>query len=132
MTRKKIFISSVQNEFQQERRMIADYIRQDALLSIYFEPFLFEELPAQDKSAQEAYLEQAAHSDVYLLLMGEQYGFLLHEPASASIYSLPHYTIFCGKRKRAAACDASSAVNYFFSFPIFQRSTPLPTPLRGS
>lgn len=75
MTRKKIFISSVQNEFQQERRMIADYIRQDALLSIYFEPFLFEELPAQDKSAQEAYLEQAAHSDVYLLLMGEQYGY---------------------------------------------------------
>lgn len=75
MTRKKIFISSVQLEFSNERKQIADYIRQDALLSIYFEPFLFEELPAQDKSAQSAYLEQAASSDIYLLLVGEQYGY---------------------------------------------------------
>ena len=75
MTRKKIFISSVQQEFSNERKQIADYIRQDALLSIYFEPFLFEELPAQDKSAQSAYLEQVANSDIYLLLVGEQYGY---------------------------------------------------------
>lgn len=45
----KIFLSSVQKEFASERRRIADYIRQDALFSMYFEPFLFEELPAQDK-----------------------------------------------------------------------------------
>ena len=75
MTKQKIFISSVQDEFQNERRHLADYIRQDALLSIYFEPFLFEELPAQDRSAQSAYLEQAAHSEIYLLLMGERYGY---------------------------------------------------------
>lgn len=75
MNRKKIFISSVQSEFLNERKMIADYIRQDALLSRYFEPFLFEELPAQDKIAQAAYLDEAAHSDIYLLLMGEQYGY---------------------------------------------------------
>ena len=30
MTRIKIFLSSVQNEFAAERRRIADYIRQDA------------------------------------------------------------------------------------------------------
>lgn len=75
MTRKKIFISSVQCEFLNERKQIADYIRQDALLSRYFEPFLFEELPAQDKMAQVAYLDEAARSDIYLLLMGEQYGY---------------------------------------------------------
>lgn len=75
MNRKKIFISSVQCEFLNERKMIADYIRQDALLSRYFEPFLFEELPVQDKSAQLAYLDEAAHSQIYLLLMGEQYGY---------------------------------------------------------
>ena len=45
----KIFLSSVQNEFAIEHRRIAGYIRQDALFSMYFEPFLFEELPAQDK-----------------------------------------------------------------------------------
>ena len=75
MIRKKIFISSVQCEFLNERNQIADYIRQDALLSRYFEPFLFEELPAQDKMAQVAYLDEAARSDIYLLLMGEQYGY---------------------------------------------------------
>lgn len=75
MERQKIFISSVQGEFQNERKLIADYIRQDVLLSIYFEPFLFEELPAQDKSAQIAYLEQAAKSEIYLLLIGKQYGY---------------------------------------------------------
>ena len=75
MNRQKIFLSSVQNEFAKERKRIAEYIRQDALFSRYFEPFLFEELPAQDKSAQTAYLEQAANAEVYLLLMGKQYGY---------------------------------------------------------
>lgn len=75
MNRLRIFLSSVQSEFAVERKRIADYIRQDALFSNYFEPFLFEELPAQDKSAQTAYLEQAANAEVYLLLMGEQYGY---------------------------------------------------------
>ena len=75
MHKKKIFISSVQSEFQNERKQLAEYIRQDALFSQYFEPFLFEELPAQDKSAQIAYLEQAANADIYLLLIGKLYGF---------------------------------------------------------
>jgi hypothetical protein len=75
MPRKKIFISSVQSEFQSERKQLSEYIRQDALFSQYFEPFLFEELPAQDKSAQTAFLEQAANADVYLLLIGERYGY---------------------------------------------------------
>lgn len=73
--RKKIFISSVQSEFQNERKQLAKYIRQDALFGQYFETFLFENLPTQDKSAQSAYLEQAANADVYLLLIGEKYGF---------------------------------------------------------
>lgn len=75
MNRIRIFLSSVQNEFAKERKRIAEYIRQDALFSMYFEPFLFEELPAQDKSAQTAYLEQAANAEVYLLLMGRYYGY---------------------------------------------------------
>ena len=75
MTRKLIFISSVQSEFAIERKRLAEYIRQDALFSRYFEPFLFEELPAQDISAQKAYLEAAAKTDIYLLLMGERYGY---------------------------------------------------------
>ena len=75
MMKKHIFISSVQSEFEEERKRLAEYIRQDALFSRYFEPFLFEELPAQDVSAQVAYLEQAAKSEVYILLVGENYGY---------------------------------------------------------
>lgn len=40
MNRKTVFISSVQSEFATERKLLADYIRQDALFSMYFEPFL--------------------------------------------------------------------------------------------
>ena len=72
--KKVIFISSVQLEFAKERKMLADYIRQDVLFSRYFEPFLFEEQPAQNTSAQKAYLDAAAKADVYLSLVGKCYG----------------------------------------------------------
>lgn len=75
MDKKRIFISSVQSEFQMERRALVAYIRQDAMLSRYFEPYIFEELPAQDCSAQRAYLTEAAMSDIYLGLYGERYGY---------------------------------------------------------
>ena len=65
----------MQSEFAQERAMLGEYIRQDALFSRYFDPFLFEELPAQDLSAQKAYLDAAANTDVYLALVGERYGY---------------------------------------------------------
>ena len=70
----RIFISSVQFEFAEERKRLVEYIRQDALFSRYFETFLFEEQPAQNASAQKAYLDAAAKADVYLLLLGEWYG----------------------------------------------------------
>jgi hypothetical protein len=60
----KIFISSVQREFERERRWLCDYIRRDALLGKFFEPFLFEELPAADLTVQEAYLTEVEQSDI--------------------------------------------------------------------
>ena len=60
--KKKLFISSVQSEFQEERRALVAYIRQDAMLSRYFDPYLFEESPAQDCSVQRAYLEEVVAS----------------------------------------------------------------------
>ena len=75
INRKKLFISSVQSEFQEERRALVAYIRQDAMLSRYFEPYIFEESPAQDCSAQHTYLEEVALSDIYVGIYGERYGF---------------------------------------------------------
>ena len=70
----KIFISSVQSEFSRERKALARYIREDALLGDFFEVFLFEEQPAENRSAQSVYLDEVAMCDVYLGLFGSKYG----------------------------------------------------------
>lgn len=70
----KVFISSVQREFEWERRQLCDYIRTDALLGKFFVPFIFEDLPASEISAQKAYLTQAAECHIYLGILGIQYG----------------------------------------------------------
>lgn len=71
----RIFISSVQKEFAQERKDLFRYIREDALLRRFFQPFLFENLPAIDLAAQDAYLAEASQSEIYLGIYGEQYGY---------------------------------------------------------
>ncbi len=71
----RVFISSVQKEFARERRLLCDYIQTDALLSRFFAPFIFEDMPASEVSAQEAYLTQAAECHIYLGIFGTQYGY---------------------------------------------------------
>lgn len=66
MKRIRIFISSVQSEFAQERAMLGQYIRQDALLGKFFETFLFEDVPANEASPQQVYLSEVEMSDIYL------------------------------------------------------------------
>jgi predicted HTH transcriptional regulator len=70
----KIFISSVQKEFKDERRALRDYIHGDPLLKKFFEVFIFEDLPASDRRADEVYLEEVKSSDLYLGLFGNEYG----------------------------------------------------------
>ena len=82
MLKKYIFISSVQREFAKERVQLCSYIRQDALLGRFFEPFLFEELPVFNASAEHAYLSDIASSDIYLGIIGNQYGFQDYEGIS--------------------------------------------------
>ncbi len=71
---KHIFISSVQKEFQQERRALKEFVQGDALLRRYFGVFLFEDLPASDRKADDVYLEEVEHCDVYVGLLGNEYG----------------------------------------------------------
>ena len=75
MTQIKVFISSVQAEFANERRWLYDFIRQDALLGQFFAPFLFENMPAVDVTAPQAYLKEAAECDIYIGLFGIRYGY---------------------------------------------------------
>lgn len=48
----RVFISSVQREFAQERRQLCDYIRTDGLLGRFFVPFIFEDMPASEVSVR--------------------------------------------------------------------------------
>lgn len=71
----RIFISSVQKELSAERAALRDYLRSDPLLRRFFEPFLFEDLPAADRRADQAYLDEVQRCDLYLGLFGSEYGY---------------------------------------------------------
>lgn len=74
-TRLRIFISSVQKEFAQVRRDLKAFLLGDAILRRFIaEVFLFEELPAKDQRADEAYLLEVDRSDIYLGIFGYEYG----------------------------------------------------------
>lgn len=72
--RKCLFLSSVQKELLHERRAIKEFVEGDALLRRYFNVFLFEELPASDRRADDVYLDEVEQCDVYVGLFGNQYG----------------------------------------------------------
>lgn len=71
----KIFISSAQKEFAEERAALRDFLRGDALMRRFFEPFLFEEVPAGDRRADTVYLDEVERCEIYLGLFGNDYGF---------------------------------------------------------
>ena len=75
MKRIRIFISSVQSEFAEERAMLGQYIRTDVLLGKFFDSFLFEDVPAVEASPQQVYLNEVEMSDIYLGLYGNKYGY---------------------------------------------------------
>jgi hypothetical protein len=71
----RIFVSSVQKELAAERRALRDYILGDPLLRRFFEVFLFEDLPASDRRADQVYLTEVDRAEIYLGLFGQEYGF---------------------------------------------------------
>ena len=71
----RIFISSVQKELAEERRAIRDYIRGDPLFRRFFDVFLFEDLPASDRRADEVYLDEVGRCAIYVGLFGQDYGY---------------------------------------------------------
>jgi len=74
-TRLKIFISSVQKEFAEVRQDLKAFLLGDAVLSRFVSSvFLFEDLPAKDQRADQAYLEEVERCDIYLGIFGYEYG----------------------------------------------------------
>jgi predicted HTH transcriptional regulator len=75
MATASIFISSVQKELAEERRAVKNFIEGDPLLRRYFRIFLFEDLPACDRRADEVYLDEVDRCAVYVGIFGNEYGF---------------------------------------------------------
>lgn len=71
----KVFISSVQKEFQQVRLDLKAFLTGDAVLHRFIaEVFLFEDLPAKDRHADQVYIEEVERCDIYLGIFGYDYG----------------------------------------------------------
>ena len=70
----RIFISSVQGEFTQERAALRDYLHSDPLMRRFFDVFLFEDVPASDRRPDDIYLDEVEQSDLYVGLFGNDYG----------------------------------------------------------
>ena len=70
----RIFISSVQREFAQEREALRDYLRDDLLMRRFFDVFLFEDVPASDRRPDALYLDEVKQSDLYVGVFGNDYG----------------------------------------------------------
>lgn len=78
----KIFVSSVRREFEQERKFIKQEIENDYVLNRFFDVFLYEELSASGSSPKEVYSDEAINCDIYIGLIGSDYGSILESGIS--------------------------------------------------
>lgn len=92
-TRLRIFISSVQKEFAQLRRNLKAFLLGDAVLQRFVaDVFLFEELPAKDRRADEVYIGEVEHCNIYLGIFGYEYGFEDQNGVSPTEHEYDHAT----------------------------------------
>ena len=70
----RVFISSVQDEFAEERRRLKQWLTTDLFVSRFVEDvFLFEDVPSRGKPPQDVFLDEVKSSDIYIGLIGSQY-----------------------------------------------------------
>src|SRR5690606_532200 len=92
MKKIRIFVSSVQKEFSEERKLLLEYLTADPLLGKFFEPFLFELLPSIDQTSNQMYLKEVERCDIYLGIFGKEYGFEDKEGVSPTEREFDHAT----------------------------------------
>ena len=65
----RLFISSAQKEFAEERRLLKRYISKNPVYRRFFDTFVFEEdVVAADRRTDEVYHEELGKCDIYTLL----------------------------------------------------------------
>jgi hypothetical protein len=69
-----VFISSPQTEFESIRKDLCYLILTDPYLKQYFDVFLFENIPANERDPRNIYLDMVEEATIYLGLLGQTYG----------------------------------------------------------
>ena len=89
----RLFISSVQKELAAERRAVKDFITHDPLLSRFIsDVFLFEDIPAGDRQPEDIYLDEVEQRDIYLAILGKEYGWKNEDGKSPTELEFDHAT----------------------------------------
>ena len=70
----EVFISGNQKELKEERLAVKEIILGNTVLRKFFDVFVFEELPAMGKSPILTYLKEVDNSDIYIGIIGNEYG----------------------------------------------------------
>ena len=96
-----VFVSSNQGEFSEERKFIADEIRKDSSFDDYFDVYIFEEDTAKSQSSDKIFTERVEHSDIYIGIIGNQYGTVYTNGLSATEFEFKKF-------------DAKNSNSYFF------------------
>jgi ATP-dependent DNA helicase RecG len=73
MKKYRIFVSANQKELKEERVAVKEIILNNTLRD-FFDVFLFEDLPAKGKHPVQTYLKQVDNSDIYIGIIGNEYG----------------------------------------------------------
>lgn len=74
MIKLRVFVSSVQKELAEERRAVKTLITSDPFLDEHCTPILYEDEPSMMRSAPQGYLEDLAKCQIYLVIVGFEYG----------------------------------------------------------
>ena len=98
MTNLRIFVSSVQSEFEHEREAVRNYLRGDPLMRQFFDVFLFEDSPAVDRRPNDLYLNEVERCSVYVGLFGSRYGSENEDGISPTEREFNHATEFGNHR----------------------------------
>ena len=70
----RVFVSSVQKELEDERLIVQNLVSTDVFLSAHCTPVLYELEPASPEKALEGCIRSLDSCNVYLLIVGVQYG----------------------------------------------------------
>ena len=86
-----VFISSNIDEFAEERKLIKEEISKDPLLKDFFEIYLFEDEMANPDSADNVFINEVEFTDIFIGLIGSEYGEIYRKGYSATEYEYDTY-----------------------------------------